>query len=143
MNEWPLKKIYWFAGSIIVVFLIGLVVFSRMDERESIDNLGIIVTSMEMYKARNDGYPGSNLDNVSDINAMLNLAIIEQNIAYDCVSNNAAFTCTAVSKYGWELNVSESDSGNPRCSVGTCNSGGLLKFFDSFGRYSWRKFINE
>jgi len=98
---------------------------------------------MEMYKARNDGYPGSKLNNIDDINTILSLAIIEQNIAYDCTSNNTAFTCTAVSKYGWELNVSESDSGNPRCSVGICNSDGLLKFIDLFGRYSWRKIINE
>jgi len=143
MNEWPLKKIYWFSGFIAVAFLIGLVIFSRMDEREGIFNLGIIAASMEMYKARNDGYPRSNLNYVNDINAKLSLAILEQNIVYGCMSNNAAFTCTAVSKYGWELNVSESDFGNPRCSVGTCNSGGLLKFIDLFGRYYWRKIINE
>jgi len=143
MNEWPLTKIYWLAVFIIVIFLIGLVTLSKMDERESVYNLGIIATSMEMYKARHGGYPESKLNNVNDINAKLSLAIIEQYVVYDCRSNNAAFTCTAVSNYGWELNVSESDSGNPRCSVGTCSSGGLLKFFDSFGRYSWQKIINE
>jgi len=143
MNEWPLNKIYWFVGSITIIFLIGRVALSKIDEQESIYNLGIIATSMETYKARHGGYPESKLNNVIDINAILSLAIIEQYVAYDCTSNNAAFTCTAVSNYGWELNVSESDSGNPRCSAGTCSSGGLLKFFDSFGRYSWRKIINE
>jgi len=96
----------------------------RVAEKDGAYNLGTIGSAMEMYRVRNAGYPSTNLTNVNNINTTLSLGIIEQNMTYDCTSTNSpspgTFTCTAVSTYGWELDISESDNGVPRCSSGSC-----------------------
>jgi len=98
----------------------------RVIEKEGAHSLAVIASAMEMFRLRNPGYPdppgGANLD-VNDINTTLSLGIIEQNINYTCADDddNTTFTCTAdPDDYTWELNISETNDGNPRCSIATC-----------------------
>ena len=106
---------------------------ARVNERDGEYNLGTIASAMEMYRMRNDGvYPlGSALDNIGEINTTLYLGIIGQNIVYSCTSDGTIFTCTAnPDDYAWELDVSDTNNGNPRCSTfpadpcPTCLAGG-------------------
>lgn len=126
----------------IVVALIGIIAAfgipnysksqQRVDEKAAENNLKVIASTMEMYKLRDGNLPpeyplGSDMDDVDEINATLSLGVILQNMAYDCTGDGTIFTCTAVSTYGWELDVSETDGGDPRCSSGacpTCTGGG-------------------
>lgn len=115
----------------IVVVLLGIIAMfvipdygksrAGVTERDGAYNLGVMATAMEVFRVRNGGYPPGALANVAVINNDLNLGVIEQNIVYSCASGIAAFTCTAnPADYGWVLAVSETNAGNPICSVGPC-----------------------
>jgi len=93
----------------------------RVVERDGEYNLGTIASAMEMFSVRNDGaYAlGSDLDNVGEINTTLNLGIIQQGMVYSCTGNGSIFTCTAnPSNYTWNVEVSDTDSGDPVCAAG-------------------------
>ena len=93
----------------------------RADEREAISNLSLIASAMETYHVRYDNFPPANLLQVLDINTTLNIGIYEHRVDYSCTSSAATFTCTANPiAYSWDLNISNGDDGNPRCSAGTC-----------------------
>jgi len=130
------KNAFTLVELMIVVVLLGIIAafgipdFSksheRVDEKEGEHSLRVIATAMEMYRVRNNGYPdpttaGFDLD-VVDINTTLFLGVIEQSMTYECTDDDddTTFLCTAVSTYGWELDVAEADEGIPRCSSGTC-----------------------
>ena len=117
----------------IVVIILGIIAgfgipnFSksqaRVVEKDGVYNLGTIASAMEMYRVRNEGdYPGlPGLIDTAEINTTLNLGIIEQGIAYVCLTNNAVnphtFRCTASPvDYGWSVRVTESVNGVPFCA---------------------------
>ena len=114
----------------VVVILLGVIAGfgipsynnarEKADEREGKFSLSVIASAMENYEYRNAGYPVANLPQIDDINTTLNLGILEQTMDYDCTSSSATFTCTTVSSYGWELDISDTSSGVVRCSVVTC-----------------------
>jgi len=115
---------------LIVVILLGVIAGfgipsynnarEKSDEREGEFSLSVIAAAMENYEYRNAGYPAASLPQIDDINTTLNLGILEQNMDYDCTSSSATFTCTAISTYGWELDISNTSNGVVRCSVVTC-----------------------
>jgi len=92
----------------------------RVAEKDAAYNLVIIGAAMEIFRVRNAGYPGLVNVGIDEINVVLNLGIIEQNMDYECTSTPGSFTCTALSTYGWELELTETDGGIPRCSGGPC-----------------------
>lgn len=112
---------------LIVVVLVGIVAafgipsytksIERADAREAADNLRMIASAMELYRAQEGGYPVA-LSGVVNINTVLNLNIIEQNMNYSCATTGG-YTCTAASPSGWKMEIVAGNT-DPSCSVGTC-----------------------
>lgn len=133
------RNAFTFMELLVVVILVGIVAAfaipsygrarERVDEREALDNLWMIISAMEIYRVRHEGYPTVDSPEVTGINTTLNLGIIEHNMDYSCDRARAdRYRCDAVSPYGWEIRV-EQNRDAPRCRRADCPTRNNNQFY--------------
>jgi type II secretory pathway pseudopilin PulG len=95
-------------------------------ERGLFVDLRVIMSAMEIYRVRHQGYvPGAvDLSTVGAINAALTINILGDNATYSCTSDPADYQCTASSNEGFALRVGTATVPALviHCSAGTCPS---------------------
>lgn len=115
----------------IVIIILGVIVAFAIPsytkavekgyERDAVVQLQAIASAAEFYKGQAGDYPdGSTMTNVSQINSVLGLNIVQKEMTYACSAGvMSGFDCSATSDlYGWAVHVS-SDPLNltPHCAA--------------------------